>query len=349
MYATRLKKTSTSVDRAVGPRGHPRSGICSRPLQVLQRALGNDAFGVLQAKLMDGAQLPVQTKLIMGQPGDKYEQEADRVADAVMRMGEPRVQRQHQAEEEKEEEVRTKPLAGQIAPLVQSQTELKDEEEKEESLNAKSVPGQTPEVTPALGARINAIRSGGGQPLDTTTRAFMEPRFGYDFSRVRVHTGTRAAESARALNAQAFTVARNVVFGTGHYAPKTQQGKRLMAHELTHVVQQSGEGDYRRNFKQSLTHEKIKQPNCDIQVMESCPLTLSSPRACPFGGACHPCPPRGLAKLAVTQFTHSIQQTHDPTLRITAMDSAAALRRPEDLLRTLERRRNERPSGQIVA
>ncbi len=81
-----------------------------------------------------------------------------------------------------------------------------------------------------------------GQPLDAATRAFMEPRFGHDFSQVRVHSDTRAAESARAVNALAYTVGRDVVFGEGHYVPRAISGQRLLAHELAHVVQQSGSG-----------------------------------------------------------------------------------------------------------
>jgi hypothetical protein len=77
-----------------------------------------------------------------------------------------------------------------------------------------------------------------GAPLDAETRAFMEPRFSHDFSRVRVHTDSRAAESARAVGALAYTVGRNVVFGAGQYTPTTGSGRRLLAHELTHVVQQ---------------------------------------------------------------------------------------------------------------
>jgi hypothetical protein len=77
-----------------------------------------------------------------------------------------------------------------------------------------------------------------GQPLDPATRAFMEPRFGHDFSAVRVHTDARAAESARAVNALAYTVGRDVTFGPGQYAPATSAGRRLIAHELAHVVQQ---------------------------------------------------------------------------------------------------------------
>jgi hypothetical protein len=78
-----------------------------------------------------------------------------------------------------------------------------------------------------------------GQPLDHTTRAFMEPRFGYGFSQVRVHTDAQATDSAQAVNALAYTVGRDVVFGAGQYAPQTSEGRRLLAHELTHVVQQN--------------------------------------------------------------------------------------------------------------
>jgi hypothetical protein len=79
-----------------------------------------------------------------------------------------------------------------------------------------------------------------GKPLDPATRAFMEQRFGYDFSQVRVHTDSKAAESARALNAMAYTFGRDVVFGPGRYSPMTSSGTKLLAHELTHVVQQTG-------------------------------------------------------------------------------------------------------------
>lgn len=82
-----------------------------------------------------------------------------------------------------------------------------------------------------------ALRSP-GQPLDGATRAFFEPRFGYDFSRVRVHTDQKAAESATSVNALAYTVGRDVVFGAGHFSPSTKAGINLLAHELTHVVQQ---------------------------------------------------------------------------------------------------------------
>ncbi len=85
---------------------------------------------------------------------------------------------------------------------------------------------------------VHEVLRSPGQPLDLHTRAFMEPRFGHDFSHIRVHTDGRASESARAVNALAYTVGRDVVFGAGQYAPGTSAGQHLLAHELTHAVQQ---------------------------------------------------------------------------------------------------------------
>lgn len=85
---------------------------------------------------------------------------------------------------------------------------------------------------------LDVVGSGGGQPLDRNTRAEMEASFGHDFSDVRIHTGGRAAESARSVQAQAYTVGNDIVFGGDNYAPDTAAGKRTLAHELTHVVQQ---------------------------------------------------------------------------------------------------------------
>ncbi len=205
--------------------------------------------------------VPVQAELKVGQPEDAYEQEADRIADAVMRMPEPDTQRQAGPEEE-EEPLQAKPLAVQITPLVQSQVAPEEEEEEEplqaklahgdmvrrqeedleeeeqkEAVQTKRGPGQAPRVSAKVAAQIRPLK-GGGQPLPLTIRNFFEPRFGADFSHVRVHTDARAAASARSVNAIALTVGRDVVFGVGQYAPDTETGRRLLAHELTHVVQQ---------------------------------------------------------------------------------------------------------------
>ena len=87
---------------------------------------------------------------------------------------------------------------------------------------------------------VNEVLRSPGQPLDASTRALFEPRFGHDFSGVRVHTDPRAADSARAVNALAYTIGRDVVFGANQYAPGSKAGQRLLAHELTHTIQQSG-------------------------------------------------------------------------------------------------------------
>lgn len=188
---------------------------------------------------------PVQAKLTISQPGDRYEQEADRVADRVMSMPEPagrlqrecgdcedEAQRQPVEEEEDKEEVARK--------LIQRQAEPGGPEEEEEppTAAAKAQPGHKPVVSPGMAADIQSLRSSGGQPLPDSTRAFFEPRFGHDFSQVRVHADAKAADTAQAVRAKAFTVGRDIVFGGGQYTPDTQGGRRLLAHELAHVAQQ---------------------------------------------------------------------------------------------------------------
>jgi hypothetical protein len=109
-------------------------------------------------------------------------------------------------------------------------------QEKEGKLLQKKAAGPTESgVAPPI---VHEVLNAPGQSLDTSTRAFMEPRFGHDFGQVRVHTDSKAAESARAVGALAYTVGRHVVFGTGQYVPETASGKKLLAHELTHTVQQ---------------------------------------------------------------------------------------------------------------
>jgi peptidoglycan hydrolase-like protein with peptidoglycan-binding domain len=125
-------------------------------------------------------------------------------------------------------------------------------------LNVQRTPAnQTePSTVPPI---VQEVLRSPGQPLGTETRAFMEPRFGHDFSHVQVHTDVRAAESARAVNALAYTVGRDVVFGTGQYAPGTTGGQRLIAHELTHVVQQRNALDRASSGLQLNPHDDITE------------------------------------------------------------------------------------------
>lgn len=107
---------------------------------------------------------------------------------------------------------------------------------KNEALQRKSANGKTVDDVPPAAQEI--LRSP-GRPLETEVRRDMELRFGHDFSRVRVHTDARAAASAQDVDALAYTVGQSIVFDAGQYAPRTQTGQQLLAHELTHVVQQT--------------------------------------------------------------------------------------------------------------
>jgi hypothetical protein len=140
----------------------------------------------------------IQTRPRIDRPGDEYEREADRVSEQVMRV----------SETPEHERMQTRRL---------------------ETSDSK------PTAVPAI---VHEVLRSAGESLDPATRAFMEPRFGHDFSQVRVHTDSKAAESARDLDANAYTVGRNIVFGADQFRPETRAGRRLLTHELTHVVQQ---------------------------------------------------------------------------------------------------------------
>ena len=112
--------------------------------------------------------------------------------------------------------------------------------EEQEKLQKKESGPQA--ATGEVPASVHEVLRSPGQPLDSATRAYFEPRFGRDFSGVRVHTDARAAASAAAVQARAYTVGSNVAFGAGEYAPATTQGRELLAHELAHTVQQQRGG-----------------------------------------------------------------------------------------------------------
>jgi hypothetical protein len=121
----------------------------------------------------------------------------------------------------------------------QHQQEEKKKEERKGQTVQRAAAGRAPAVAtapPIVGSVLNSP----GRSLDASTRSFIEPRFGRDFSSVRVHTGPQAAESARAVNAHAYTVGQDIVFDHGKYDPGSQSGRQLLAHELAHTVQQHG-------------------------------------------------------------------------------------------------------------
>jgi hypothetical protein len=163
----------------------------------------------------------VQTKLEVSSPGDIYEQEAERISAQVMHMPEPQLQR-------------ACACGGECPKCQMEQLGLEDEHLQTKRVQANDT-GQI--TAPPI---VHEVLRAPSQPLDPATRAFMEPRFGRDFSRVRVHEDAAADQSAREVNAHAYTVGNHIVFGRGNFSPQTLRGKQLLAHELTHVVQQTG-------------------------------------------------------------------------------------------------------------
>lgn len=193
----------------------PAASLDDTPQAVLQPRFGHD-FGQVAVEHMLVAPA-IQTALLVNEPGDVYEQEAERVAEYVMRM--PDLEQLQRGENNEEVE----------------QIELQHHDE--EAVLQRSSSNSVPKLTAELKKTISGLQ-GSGEPLAPATRAFMEPRFGHDFSAVRVHTDATAAQTAQALSAHAYTVGRNIVFSVGQYQPEELAGRRLLAHELSHVVQQ---------------------------------------------------------------------------------------------------------------
>jgi uncharacterized protein DUF4157 len=163
----------------------------------------------------------IQRKLTINKPGDEYEQEADAMADKVMRMpGTDAVQRKcAKCEEEDEKEAQRKSLSTNFSPLIQ----------KKESNGRITDSSLSDKISPS---------ENGGHNMDKNIHSFMSNRFGVDFSKVKIYSHSDAVQMNRELNARAFTIGNNIYFNEGEYQPETINGKYLIAHELTHVLQQ---------------------------------------------------------------------------------------------------------------
>lgn len=211
-HATRQTSSATPARSATSARSiaHPPArgrhgaGVAGSILD-LQRTVGNQAVGrLLQGPpTREGTRsAAARTGLTVNTPGDACEQEADRIADRATGTASG--------------------AAGRAAPLPAQRV----------SVPSHGQPGTAP-------ASVGQTLASAGRPLDAALRQDMEQRLGHDFSHVRVHSGASAEQSARDVDAAAYTVGQNLVFGRGRFAPQTQEGRRLIAHELTHVVQQS--------------------------------------------------------------------------------------------------------------
>ena len=194
----------------------------------------------------------LQTKLRVNEPGDAYEQEADRVADEVLaRPAQP----------------------GVIAAPMRIQR----------------FSGQLNEQADAAPASVDQVLTSPGRPLDSALQQDMEERFGHDFSRVRVHSGAAAEQSAQDVTAHAYTVGQNIVFGVGQFAPGTQEGRRLIAHELTHVVQQSGPdghiGEFGRTSDTSRSGRELAHRTCPtVGRLQRAPAGPTPPVSSAYSG-----------------------------------------------------------------
>lgn len=191
----------------------------------------------------------IQPKLSVNQPGDSYEQEADAMADKVMGMT-------HTS-------TNNNSFFKPATTGVQRKCQACEEEDKlvhRKESNTNEVQGSG-----ELDNYVSSIATS-GQPMSENSRKFFEPRFGHDFSNVKIHTDSVAAKSAQSVNALAYTSGNNIVFNQGQYAPDSASGQKLIAHELTHVVQQGAAAQTK-----SIQREEKKD------APKPCPATFTTP------------------------------------------------------------------------
>lgn len=224
-HISRSQAAKSRTRRSVGKRQKRKAETpVIHPLLQMQQTYGNQAVGRF-----------IQAQLKVSQPGDQYEQEADRVVDHVMRMPDPATVADA-SKQSMQHPLAIQRVCTECEDNMQRQP-MEEEKQPEEQMQKQAKPGHNPTVHPNFHNQITNLQNG-GRPLPQAERAFFEPRFGHDFSQVRVHTDGQAAHMANSINAKAFTVGRNIAFGSSEYQPETTIGRKLLAHELTHVIQQ---------------------------------------------------------------------------------------------------------------
>jgi vacuolar-type H+-ATPase subunit H len=254
-HAERYGHNILNYPRPQGP-AKAKTALAVQPKLNIQKAdVDQKADTRLRLQPLSRGSLPmskplVQPKLTIGEPGDKYEQEADRVAASVVNSFHAPTSQQSesnqavQRQEEPEAEIQAKPSISDLmrSPVpTQVQREAKPEEEE---LQAKSILQRREaigggEASTDVESAINSAR-GGGQPLEAGLQRSMGQAMGADFSGVKVHTDAQADRLNQSIQARAFTTGQDVFFRQGEYNPGSRGGQELLAHELTHVVQQSG-------------------------------------------------------------------------------------------------------------
>ncbi len=233
-----INTTQPKAQEATGQQQAPAG-----PSQEVQRALDNpqtasaETLLYLQSTLGNRAvQRLLQRKLMVGPANDPLEQEADQTAQRVMTLPATALPSEQQQPVQRQAGLEEEEL--QAKPLLQRQAAA-----EEEDLQAKPAVQRSSADGFEAGAEIEQqleANRGGGSPLPNETRAFMEPRFKADFSAVRVHADGQAADLSRSVQAQAFAHGNDIYFNEGKFSPGTDAGKQLLAHELTHTIQQGG-------------------------------------------------------------------------------------------------------------
>jgi hypothetical protein len=249
------RRNGRSSDEERAPDHEARRGPNRSGHEGSRTGAGNQA---LLRLLDDGV---IRPKLEVGPPDDEYEKEAERVAEAVMRMPEPEDGRPPSVGVDRGRDetpgvqrmcsrCRRRYREGEPLDCEECEEELRRSPRRTRSSggtrraggDAVSAAGSrdgSGAVSADVEAKIEELR-GGGRPLPASVRSYFEPRFGEDFGGVRIHTDAGADEAARSVDAEAFTLGRDVVFQAGAYRPGTARGRRLLAHELAHVVQTHG-------------------------------------------------------------------------------------------------------------
>ncbi|MFN9029456.1 MAG: DUF4157 domain-containing protein [Betaproteobacteria bacterium] len=262
-----MSRRSAPLQRAPGG-AHDLVVPARAPQPAAGRAAASTAVRSNQA-LQRLAAPAVQARLEVGAPGDAFEREAEATADRILRAPQPQerrkeperrgagapVRRKGDSERKrKPDEARPAPAAGALqradAPpqrkeplekqrVRRSAASRLEDESFTETLRAQHDGEAVPAVSAGLEQTLRA-RRGGGRALSADERGFFEPRFGHDLGAVRLHTDDGAAQAAAAMNARAFTYGNDIYFAAGRYRPDSDAGRHLMAHELTHTLQQGG-------------------------------------------------------------------------------------------------------------
>ncbi|MCG9972580.1 DUF4157 domain-containing protein [Christiangramia crocea] len=239
---------------------------------------GNSQFLENSEKHQQSFIAPIQTKLNVNSPGDSFEKEADNMADKV--IGPENNHANIQKMEAEEEEVQAKPLAGEITPLIQKQSMPEEEEEpvqakeeKEEEVQMKA--NGRPEMHHDLTQKLKDKKGSGGK-MAPEVQAEFENAFGVDFSEVNIHTDSSAHQLNKDLNAKAFTHGKDIYFRQGNYQPDSKEGKHLLAHELTHTVQQ-GAVNATRSKQNRVGNKSIQRKEISYRNLKWTDFKASAP------------------------------------------------------------------------